>query len=259
MTLPTSHVPTSRTWPGLTWYIYGMTAAFFAGTSGFSYPEWRGGFYPEGLPTDQMLHHYSRALPSVEINNTFYRFPAAAQVEQWRAATPAGFRFSVKGHRLITHIKRLRDVGDAVRTQLERLHGLGDRQGALLFQLPPSVRRDVPLLQEFLYAFPPLPLALEFRHASWYHDGVYQMLAEQHAALVIMESDEDEPVMEFVGPLVYLRLHRSAYPSASLKAWAARIREQLRAGKDVYAYFTHEDGAPAPTYAAQLLALVKRG
>ncbi|MDR7418295.1 MAG: DUF72 domain-containing protein [Armatimonadota bacterium] len=233
-----------------------MAASLFVGTSGFSYPEWRGDFYPEGLPADRMLHYYSRALPSVEINNTFYRFPGATQAAHWREATPRGFRFSIKGHRLITHIKRLRDVGDAVRTQIERVQDLGDRQGALLFQLPTSIRRDVPLLKDFLYAFPTLPLAIEFRHASWYHDEVYQALAEHHATLVIMESNEDDPVMAFVGPLVYLRLHRSAYPQASLRAWANRIREQMHAGKDVYAYFTHEDGAPAPAYARQLLAAV---
>jgi uncharacterized protein YecE (DUF72 family) len=238
--------------------MYGMAGSFFVGTSGFSYPEWRGGFYPKDLPADRMLEHYSRILPSVEINNTFYRFPAATQVEQWREATPRGFRFSVKGHRLITHIKRLRDAGDAVRTQLERLQSFKDRQGVLLFQLPPSLRCDPSMIREFLSLLPPLAVAFEFRHQSWYVDEVYRALAEHHASLVIMESDDDEPVMEFVGPLVYLRLHRSAYTPVALKRWAARIREQLDARRDVYAYFTHEDGAPATTYAQQLRELVQK-
>jgi uncharacterized protein YecE (DUF72 family) len=112
------------------------------------------------------------------------------------------------------------------------------------------------VLQEFLYALPPLPVAIEFRHRSWYTDEVYRILGEHHASLVIMESDEDEPVMEFVGPHVYLRLHRSAYAPAALGGWAACIRDHLDAGKDVYAYFTHEEGAPATAYAQQFRDLV---
>lgn len=238
------------------WYTYAMAGRLYVGTSGFSYPEWRGSFYPADLPTDQMLQHYSRVFPSVELNNTFYRFPGGSQVEQWRKATPRGFRFSIKAHRLITHIKRLRDVADAVRAQLERTEPLKDRRGPLLFQLPPSLRSDEPLLRDFLYGFPPLPVAVEFRHRSWYSDEIFALLAEHRAALAIMESDGDEPVIEFVGPLAYLRLHRSAYSSAQLKAWGRHIEAQLGAGKDVYAYFTHEDGAPAPAYAENLKAIV---
>jgi uncharacterized protein YecE (DUF72 family) len=172
------------------------------------------------------------------------------------ARHPVGFRFSIKASRQITHNRRLKDVEELVRVQLERIAGLKDRRGPLLFQLPPSLRRDLPLLNDFLYALPPMPLAMEFRHHSWYVDDVYAALAEHRAALVIMESDEDEPVMTFVGPIVYLRLHRSAYPPDALQAWADRIREQLAAKKDVYAYFTHEEGAPAPDYARQLSGLV---
>ncbi len=235
-----------------------MAGRFFVGTSGFSYPEWRGGFYPKDLPTDRMLEHYSRILPSVEINNTFYRFPAAAQVEEWRKATPRGFRFSVKAHRLITHIRRLRDAGDAVQTQIERLQGFKDRQGVLLFQLPPSLRCDAPMIRDFLYLLTPAAVAFEFRHKSWYVDGIYSALAEHGASLVIMESDDDEPVLESVGPLAYLRLHRSAYTSTALRRWAERIREQLDTRRDVYAYFTHEDGAPATAYAQQLRDLAQK-
>jgi uncharacterized protein YecE (DUF72 family) len=235
-----------------------MAAPFYVGTSGFGYPEWRGSFYPADLPAQRMLQHYSRRLLSVELNNTFYRFPAPAQVAQWREATPEHFRFAVKAHRLITHIKRLRDVADIVRTQIERLEGLRDRRGPLLFQLPPSMRCDLGLLADFLHGLPPMPMAVEFRHASWHQGRVYGTLAEHGAALAIMESDEDEPVLEFVGPLVYLRLHRSAYTAQTMQAWARRIRAQLQAGKAVYAYFTHEDGAPAPTYAERLRALVER-
>ena len=236
-----------------------MAANLYVGTSGFSYPEWRGNFYPADLPGDEMLKHYSRVFSTVELNNTFYRFPRAEHVEAWRKSTPRGFRFSVKAHRLITHIKRLKDAEDTIRTQLERIAVLKDRRGPLLFQLPPTLRRDVPLLRDFLYALPPMPLAVEFRHESWYDDEVYATLAEQRAALVIMESDEDEPIVEFVGPLSYLRLHRSTYDAAMMDTWAGRIRDQIAGKKDVYAYFTHEEGAPAPEYAGQLEKLVISG
>lgn len=234
-----------------------MAARLYAGTSGFSYPEWRGTFYPADLPDNGMLRHYSRVFATVELNNTFYRFPKTEYVEQWRKATPAGFRFSVKANRQITHIRRLRDAEELLRVQLERLGGLGDRRGPLLFQLPPSLRRDVPLLRDFLYALPPSLVAVEFRHASWYEDEVYALLGEQGASLVIMESDEDTPIVEFVGPFAYLRLHRSSYPPADLEAWTGRIRGQIAGGRDVYAYFTHEEGAPAPEYARQLQTLVE--
>jgi uncharacterized protein YecE (DUF72 family) len=233
-----------------------MAGRFYAGTSGFSFPEWRGSLYPAGLPAGEMLRHYSRALRSVEINATFYRFPAPTQVAQWRAATPRGFRFGLKAHRVITHHRRLRDVGDAVRTFADRIAGLKDRRGPILFQLPPTLRCDIALLGDFLAALPLRDCAVEFRHASWHDDRVYALLAKHGTALAIMESDDDEPVMEFVGPLVYLRLHRSVYPSAALTRWARRIREQIARGKDVYAYFTHEEGAPAPTYARRLQAMV---
>lgn len=233
-----------------------MSARLYAGTSGFSYPEWRGSFYPEDLPASEMLRFYSRAFPTVELNTTFYRFPRTAQVEERRKATPRGFRFSIKANRLITHTRRLRDVDELVRLQLERTAALGDRAGPLLFQLPPSLRRDVPLLRDFLHLLPSLPRAVEFRHASWYTEEVFTLLEEQRTALAIMESDEDEPVRQFVGPFVYLRLHRSTYAPAALRAWAGEIGRQLARGRDVYAYFTHEEGTPGPAYARKLRALV---
>lgn len=231
-------------------------ASLYAGTSGFSYPEWRGEFYPAALRADEMLAFYSRTFRTVELNNTFYRFPRAEHVAQWRQATPEGFRFAVKANRAITHVQRLRDADELVRVQLERVAGLGDRRGPLLFQLPPSVRRDPGLLRGFLAGLPPLLATIEFRHASWHTEEVYAILEEHQVALAIMEADDDEPVLRFVGPFAYLRLHRSAYPAQALAAWAARIREQLAAGRDVYAYFTHEDGAPAPAYALELARLV---
>src|SRR3970282_1673746 len=131
-------------------------------------------------------------------------FPRIAQVEEWRKATPRGFRFGVKANRLITHTRRLRDVDELVRPQLERV-------AALLLQLPPSVKRDVPLLRDFLYLLPPMRRTVEFRHASWYTDEVFALLEEHHTTLTIMESDEDEPTLQFVGPFVYLLLPHYTY------------------------------------------------
>ncbi len=236
-----------------------MATRLYAGTSGFSYPEWRGNFYPQGLPQEEMLRYYSRVFSSVELNNTFYRFPQTAQVTQWRKATRRGFRFSIKVHRLITHIRRLKNAEEVLQVQLERLDALGDRAGPLLFQLPPSLKADLPLLQDFLYLLPPRRRTVEFRHPSWYQDDVYALLEQHHTALTIMESDEDEPVLHFVGPFTYLRLHRSSYPPAALAAWVTRIREQLARKKEVYAYFTHEEGAPAPDHARRLQSLVEGG
>ncbi len=234
-----------------------MPARLHVGTSGFSYPEWRGRFYPNDLAAEEMLKFYSRTFRTVELNNTFYRFPRIAQVEEWRKATPRGFRFSVKANRSITHTRRLRDVDELVRLQLERVAGLKDRGGPLLFQLPPSLKRDVPLLRDFLYLLPPILRTVEFRHASWYTDEVFALLEEHHTALTIMESDEDEPILQFVGPFVYLRLHHYTYEPAALRAWAKRIKEQLARGRDVYAYFTHEEGTPGPAYAEHLRKLVE--
>jgi len=231
-------------------------ARLYAGTSGFSYLEWRGDFYPPDLPAARLLHHYSRRLPTVELNNTFYRFPSIRQVEAWREATPPGFRFALKAHRVITHQKRLRDVEEPLRLLLERADRLQDRRGPLLFQLPPSLRRDVGLLRDFLLLLPPGPRAVEVRHPSWHDDAVYALLEEHATPLAVMESDEDEPVLRFLGPFAYLRLHRSTYAPEALRAWADTVQRLLAAGRDVYAYFTH-NGTPGYAYAAALAELVR--
>jgi len=233
-----------------------MAAHLYVGTSGFSYPEWRGSFYPADLPAKEMLRHYSRVFSTVELNNTFYRFPRAAQVTEWRTATPRGFRFSVKANKIITHNRRLRDVEDLVRLQLERLAEFKDRAGPLLIQLPPSLQRDLPRLRDFLYLLPPGRWTVEFRHPSWHTAEIYALLEEHHTALAIMESDEDAPVLEFVGPFAYLRLHRYHYEPAALQAWGQRVAAELARGRDVYAYFTHEEGTPGPAYARQFRDLV---
>ena len=228
-------------------------AACYVGTSGFSYPEWKGSFYPKDLPAREFLAHYGRIFPSCEINNTFYRYPTDDTLTQWAAAVPAEFRFAVKVHRRITHLKRLGDVDGDLAFLSERMRALGPRLGVLLFQLPPSLRYDEAKLRAFLTQLRPgAPAVLEFRHASWHRDSVYELLNAHRVSLVIGETDEKAQPREVVGPLSYLRLHKSSYGETALDEWAAWIAQRLAEGRDVYAYFTHEEGAPAPDYARDL-------
>jgi uncharacterized protein YecE (DUF72 family) len=231
-------------------------ACAFVGTSGFSYPQWRGEFYPSDLPASRMLHHYARVFATVEINNTFYRYPTADTLARWAAAVPEGFRFAVKAHRRITHLKRLADVDADLAFLDERLRALGDRRGPVLFQLPPSLRCDLDLLGTFLAALRPgAPAVVEFRHPSWHQRATYRLLEAYGVSLCVAETDEHPAVADVVGPLAYLRLHRSVYTAQDLRWWAEWIRRQLLDGRDVYAYFTHEEGAPAPQYARTLAGL----
>ena len=232
-------------------------ARLYVGTSGFSYPEWKGSFYPKDLPPREFLAYYGRIFRSCEINNTFYRYPSDETLTQWATAVPAEFRFAVKSHRRITHLKRLADVDGDLAFLFERMRVLGSRLGVLLFQLPPSLRYDLARLETFLTQLRPgAPAVLEFRHASWRRDNVYQLLDAHRVSLVAGETDEEEQPREVVGPLSYLRLHKSTYTEAQLDERAAWIAQRLAEERDVYAYFTHEEGAPAPDYAQELQRLV---
>ena len=222
-----------------------------AGTSGFSYPEWRGTFYPQDLADDRMLRYYAERLPSVEINNTFYRMPRAELLERWKAEVPDSFCFGVKAPRRITHIARLKDCGEEVEYLYRVLGVFGERLGPTLFQLPPFLKKDVELLQSFLACLPKTALpAFEFRHASWFDDEVYDALRSAGAALVGGDADEGPPP-----PLVatadwgYLRLRSPAYDEAGIAAWSERIKAQpwTRA----FVYFKHE--SLGPSYAQHLL------
>jgi uncharacterized protein YecE (DUF72 family) len=228
-------------------------AHLYVGTSGFSYPEWKGGFYPPDLPAREYLAFYGRVFPSCEINNTFYRYPTDETLTQWAAAVPADFRFAVKAHRRITHLKRLTDVDGDLAFLFERLLVLGSRLGVILFQLPPTLREDLMRLEVFLTQLRPgAPAVLEFRHPSWRHDGTYRLLDAHRVSLAIAETDEDAQPRELVGPLAYLRFHKSAYTEGELDERAGWISARLAEGRDVYAYFTHEEGAPATEYAQAL-------
>jgi uncharacterized protein YecE (DUF72 family) len=210
------------------------------GTSGYSYKEWKGSFYPEDLKAEEMLHFYAGRFRTVEINNTFYRMPAESMLARWREEVPNDFRFALKAPRRITHDKRLRDAGPDVAEFLRRAASLGDKLGVILYQLPPQLRKDIPKLESFLAGLPAeRHAAFEFRHDSWLDDAVYAALRARGAALCIADTDEGDTPLVSTARIGYLRLRRTQYSDAELHAWAERIGRQpwTRA----YVYFKHED------------------
>ena len=224
-----------------------------AGTSGFSYAEWRGRFYPEGFPGDQMLRFYAERLPTVEINNTFYRMPKPELLAGWADGAPGDFTFALKATRRITHQQRLADVERDVQYFFEVAEALGDKLGPVLFQLPPFLKKDIGVLRAFLPLVPAgKRAALEFRHPSWFKDDVYAALAEHNVALVggDLEESEKSPPLVVTADFGYLRLRRLDYDPASVADWGTRIAAQ--AWRAVYAYFKHE--ALGPMFAEALLA-----
>jgi len=224
-----------------------------AGTSGFSYPAWRGTFYPDDLPAREMLSFYGRALGTVEINHTFRRLPTPALLAGWARQTPPGFRFALKAPQRITHLLKLRDAADITAEFCRVATRLGAKLGPLLFQLPPYLRLDLERLGGFLATLPPrLEPAFEFRHPSWFADETYALLARHRAALCIADSEEVTTPPVATAPFGYLRLRRDDYSPAELDAWAARVRETAR-WKRVYAYFKHEDAGRAPALARAFL------
>lgn len=228
-----------------------------AGASGYSYKPWRGKFYPEDLPDAEMLAWYAARLPTVEINNTFYRMPRTEVVAGWAERTPPSFRFALKASQRITHKLRLKEAGEAVGYFFKAAEALGDKLGPTLFQLPPYMRKDVPLLEAFLALLPRgHRAAFEFRHDSWADDDVHAALRAHGAALCIADTDDAEPppALTATADWGYLRLRRSGYSDAELAAWARRIAAQP--WSEAHVYFKHEDEGAAPKMALRLLELV---
>src|SRR3954447_5371437 len=222
---------------------------FYVGTSGYSYKEWKGSFYPETLPAKQMLAFYGEHFRTVEINYTFRRLPPTSVVDAWAGAVPADFQFALKAPERITHRKRLKDVADALAGFLEIARKLKKRLGPLLFQLPPNFKKDALRLQAFLGLLPPeRRVAFEFRHPSWFDDEVFALLREHRTALCIADADDDLEV-----PLVAtadwgcLRMRRPGYDDAALKKWSKQIRQQD--WQDAFVFFKHEDEGKGPKFA----------
>jgi uncharacterized protein YecE (DUF72 family) len=231
----------------------------FTGTSGYGYKEWKGKFYPDKISADKMLAFYSGRLPTVEINNTFYRMPTAHVVESWAEQVPAGFVFVIKAPQIITHIKRLKNVKEETRYFFKTIFALGKRLGPVLFQFPGSFREDLPLLEDFLGLIPQKTLcAFLFRSKTWLHEGTYSLLRKGKFSLGLEDTDED-PVKDIVStaPWGYLRLRRMEYTNAELSAWAKKILDQD--WKKAFVFFKHEDDAAArgPELAVSFKGLVR--
>jgi uncharacterized protein YecE (DUF72 family) len=223
-----------------------------AGTSGFSYSSWKGPFYPRKLPTKGMLQYYAQALPTVEINNTFYRLPSSAALAHWAEQVPQSFRFAIKASRRITHLKRLGDCGPETEQLLAATHALGEKLGSILFQTPPQLRLDLPRLAALVGMLPrALKAAFEFRHASWFHDEVFSLLGERNLALVISETDDGGPELPWTADWAYLRLRKSSYSEQALSTWAERLRAANLSEAQVF--FKHEDQGVAPKLALAFL------
>jgi uncharacterized protein YecE (DUF72 family) len=227
----------------------------YVGTSGYSYKEWKGPFYPEDLPDKQMLRYYGERFSSVEINNTFYRMPTSSVLEAWAAEVPADFKFVLKAPQRITHFQRLKDAHDSVSYLLDVAGVLKDRLGPVLFQLPPDFKKDTARLREFLAFLPPQRrLTFEFRHQSWFDHEVLGILRDHHAVLCIAEAENDL-VIPFVSTADwgYLRLRRPDYGDAELSTWAKRVQDQK--WSDAFVFFKHEDEGKGPQLAKRFLEL----
>lgn len=228
-----------------------------AGTSGFSYDEWKGVFYPEDLPAKQRLAYYSTRLTTVEINNTFYGTPKSSVLEGWKAQASGDFRFVIKAAQRLTHHKRLKDCAEDLAFALGVYRALGKSLGPILFQLPPNFQKDLARLTAFLEQLPAdIQPAFEFRHASWFGEDVYETLRAKGAALVVSDVDEaPEPPLVPTARFGYLRLRRSAYAADALATWLTRVRAQ--AWEEVFVFFKHEDAGTGPRLAGEFLTLAR--
>lgn len=229
----------------------------YVGTSGYSYKEWKGTFYPDKLPASEMLSYYAERLPAVEINSTFYRLPQENVLEAWAGCVPQEFRFSIKASRRITHIKRLKDVPADTSYFFDTVLRLGDRLGATLFQLPPNFAKDTTRLEGFLDSCPDQArVAVEFRNASWFDKEIEDILRSHDATLCMSDTDE-MPVQKITrtSSWGYLRLRRAEYSEAALKQWIKKVRST--GWDEAFIFFKHEDEGVGPRLAADFIRLAE--
>ncbi len=226
------------------------------GTSGYSYKAWLGNFYPEDLSAKEMLRFYSSRLPAVEINNTFYRLPKESVLASWAEQVPMNFRFVLKGPRKITHVKRLKDSQSEVEYLFRVAPSLGHKLGAILFQLPPNLRKDVERLEKFLSLIPTeSAVAFEFRHSSWFDDEVFGLLRARNCALCLADTDDSERFnLIATASWGYVRLRRSQYSRTDLSQWKEKILSQP--WDQAYVFFKHEEEGVGPRLAAEFIELL---
>ena len=232
----------------------------WVGTSGYNYPEWKGSFYPEKFPAAKMLPYYAERFTTVEINYTFYRIPNEKILAGWDRETPPGFRLTLKAPKRITHIARLHDCADLLQYFQKTAATLGDKLGAILFQLPPYFRKDLGVLDEFLRALAPgTCAAFEFRHASWMDAEVFALLKSANLALCVADSEKFSTPVEITASYAYFRLRDEGYTAADLERWAGVIRASTAQCRDVFVYFKHEESGKGPQFAKTLLAALGAG
>ena len=231
-------------------------AQLFAGTSGYAYPSWKPAFYPPDVPAKRFLEHYASRLNSTEINYTFHRLPARKSLEEWVAHTPANFVFSLKAHMKLTHVLRLRECNEFLRVFLNAIDGLRvvGRLGPVLFQLPPNMKCDVPLLQAFMDLLPEdMRFAWEFRNPSWLADEVYALLERENACLCLAESEKLVIPKVLTADFAYFRLRKPGYTPEERAEIAGEVQKLIGDGRDVFVYFKHEESPEGALYAEELL------
>ncbi len=231
-------------------------ANLYTGTSGFAYAAWKPGFYPAKLASKLFLNHYASRLNCVEINYTFRRLPSASTLENWVAATPAGFVFAVKANQRITHIARLKNAGEATKLFFRMIDPLrtARRLGPVLFQLPPNLKCDVPLLRDYLALLPEgMRYAFEFRNESWLAEPVYEELRARNISLCVAESERLEVPEVITADFVYYRLRKPDYTEADIDGFAARAKELVAGGRDLYLMFKHEETPEGAIHAESVL------
>jgi uncharacterized protein YecE (DUF72 family) len=229
---------------------------FWIGTSGFQYAEWKGNFYPEDLPAAKMLAFYAERLSTTEINYTFHRIPATKTIDNWKMQTPEEFRFALKAPQKITHWSKLRDCADTLGYFCKVISELGERQGPVLFQLPPNFKKDADVLSSFLREFPNMRAAFEFRHESWFDDEILDLLKSRNIALCIADTADLATPKKITADYGYLRLRREDYVKSDVEQWSEFVRVQRSNWKDAFVYFKHEESGIGPKLATQMMELL---
>jgi uncharacterized protein YecE (DUF72 family) len=228
----------------------------YVGTSGWAYPSWKPAFYPEKLAQAKFLPYYSTQLNTVEVNLTFRQLLKDTTAQKWVSQTPEHFRFGIKAHQVITHIKRLKNTEDFLPRFLATIEPLATagKLGPILFQLPPNLKADAKLLEDFLATFPRgIKVAFEFRNESWFTDEVFSLLKQHNRALCIAETEERVTPDVITADFSYYRYRKPEYTGEERQAMVRRIHEQLDSGRDVYAYFKHEETPQGVIYAVEVL------
>ena len=226
----------------------------WVGTSGYNYPEWKGSFYPSDLPAAKMLPYYAARFPTVEINYTFYRMPTEKLVDGWAVQTPSPYKLTLKAPRRITHDGRLKNVGPLVASFCAVAGSLGDKLGALLFQLPPNLKKDLAVFDAFLAELPPkAPAAFEFRNTSWLDEDVYSRLSARGLALCVADSEKLSTPVRVTADYAYFRLRDEGYTPDDVARWGDTIARTTEGAREVFVYFKHEEQGKGPEFARLLM------